>query len=105
MQHINLAPHRKTGYGHTLQTESNVSLIKILDLHFRLSKVVKGSVLGPVLFLLFVNDLSLFIKEVYLDLYADDATVHASGKKQNVIELKLQTGTDDFKNWCSQIIY
>ena len=40
LQHINLAPHHKTGYSHTLQTESNVSLIKILDLHFRLSKVV-----------------------------------------------------------------
>ena len=37
---------------------------------------------------------------MYLDLYADDATVHASGKKQNAIELKLQTGTDDFENWC-----
>ena len=62
------------------------------------SGVQQGSVLGPVLFLLLVNDYPLFIKEVYLDLYADDATVHASGKKQN--ELKLQTGIDDFKNCC-----
>ena len=64
------------------------------------SGVPQGSVLGPVLFLLFVNDLPLFIKEVYLDLYADDATVHASWNKQNVVELKLQSGTGDFKNWC-----
>ena len=42
------------------------------------SGVQHGSVLGPVLFLLFVNDLPPFIKEVYLDLYADDASVHAS---------------------------
>ena len=48
----------------------------------------QGSVFGPILFLLFVNELQLFIKEVYLDLYADDATVHTSGKKENVIELK-----------------
>ena len=67
------------------------------------SGVPQGSVLGRVLFLLFVNGLPLFIKEVYLDLYADDATVHASGKKQNVVELKLQTGTDDLKNWCLSI--
>ena len=26
--------------------------------------------------------------------------MYASGKKQYVVELKLQAGTDDFKNWC-----
>ena len=34
---------------------------------------------------MFVNDLPLFVKEAYLDLYADDATVHASGKQQKLL--------------------
>ena len=64
------------------------------------SGVPQGSVLGPVLFFLFVNDLPLFIKEAYLDMYADDATIHASGNKQKPFELKLQPSTYDFKNSC-----
>ena len=64
------------------------------------SRVPQGSVLAPVLFFLFVNDLPLFIKETYLDMYADDATLHAADKQQETVESKLQIGTDDFKNWC-----
>ena len=64
------------------------------------SGVPLGSVLGPVLFLLSVNGLPLFIKETYLDMYADDATLHAADKQQETVESKLQIGTDDFKNWC-----
>ena len=52
------------------------------------------------LFLLFVNDLPLFINETYLELYADDATVHYADKNNNVVQMKLQNGTDGFLSWC-----
>ena len=57
---------------------------------------------APALFLLFINDLPLFINEAYLDFYADDSTVHTSNKQQLKVQNDLQQGSDNFENWCSK---
>ena len=53
--------------------------------------VSQGSILGPTLFFLFVNDLPLFLKHCYCDLFADDAIIHTSSRDKNTINEEIYT--------------
>ena len=46
--------------------------------------VPQESILGPTLFLVFINDLPLHLEYCDIDLFADDATFHANGKKSEL---------------------
>jgi hypothetical protein len=46
--------------------------------------------LGPLLFILYINDLPLSISNCNTDMYADDATIHISGKNISDIQTKVQ---------------
>ena len=59
----------------------------------------QGSILGYSLFLLFINNLPLHLNHCLADLYADDNTIHASGKNKSEIEHKLQSDANETEAW------
>ena len=61
--------------------------------------VPQGSILGPTLFSIYINDLPLALKKAEVDIYADDTTIWSSGNTCEEIQLKLQDTLDSAGKW------
>lgn len=76
--------------GNSLSCERNV-----------LSGVPQGSVLGPVLFLLFINDLPSAVKESTVKIFADDTKIYLSRKKGLTFDA-LYEDIESVLNWTAE---
>ena len=70
-------------------------MVKVANLNSNMLQINSGvpqlgSILGPLLFLVYVNDLTWTCPEVDINLYADDSTMYKSGSDLIQIQNKLQ---------------
>ena len=73
---------------------SNISIVK--------SGVPQGSVLGQILFVLYINDLhSIFSSKIHIDLFADDTKIYFSDTSETERFL-LQNNLNLFSQWANK---
>ena len=59
----------------------------------------QGSILGPILFQIYVNDLPGYISESLVSMFADDMAIYTSTENHEDLELILQDDLHSVSEW------
>ena len=83
-------------FGRTQQIDYNSSISNIEPIS---SSVPQGSILGPLLFIIYINDFSKCLKYSNNLSFADDTTIILSAKNNNLLFQKGNKELENIDNW------
>lgn len=65
--------------------------------------VPQGSILGPLLFIIFINNIGCNLENVFISLFADDTTVAINSKSIEELSCKANTTVKTMRDYCSSM--
>jgi hypothetical protein len=60
------------------------------------------AVLGPLIFLIFINELPLYIKNGLVTIFADETSVMVSVPNKNDLDTLIEETMEDMRWWCAR---
>ena len=64
------------------------------------SGIAQGTVLGPLIFIVYINDVVREITHCKISMFVDDCILYHIGNSFEIMYHKLQTDLDNFIRWC-----